>query len=52
MNYKEWAHRYLCKWKTLPSIALNNIIDSIQNKTPLSYVRFCDADLNFINSLK
>lgn len=48
MDYKEWARGYLCKWKTLPSSALNNIINSIQNKTPLSYVRFCDADLILI----
>ena len=48
MDYKEWSRRYLCKWKIPPLYALDSIINSIHNETPLSYVRFCDADLIFL----
>lgn len=45
MDYKEWARRYLCKWKTKPSHVLDELIKSIQLNLPFSYTRFCDGEL-------
>jgi hypothetical protein len=45
MDYKEWARRYMCKWKTNPSYVLDELIKSIQFSLPFSYTRFCDGEL-------